>query len=196
MGEKTFCRRVLPIRMRIRKMGIYCLRHRSRLNCSYFIGHTCFGIYFVPCCRCIMAATMLRAAEVNLFFWNRHDSAFMRYHGILRLILRRFFAYNIQYCAIINFTDMRSIFLMRLHIPKRFQMVVLHSASPILSRYLHAQVFIIKKWYGAKELWFWRRLALPSRNKCIYTLFEWLLFCRCVFTRSDCVYSVIPKDCT
>lgn len=39
---------------------------------------------------------------------------------------------------------MRSIFLMRLHIPKRFQMVVLYSASPILSRYLHAQVFIIK----------------------------------------------------
>ena len=31
MGEKTFCRRVLPVRMRIRKMGIYCLRHRSRL---------------------------------------------------------------------------------------------------------------------------------------------------------------------
>lgn len=62
----------------------------------------------------------------------------------MRQILQRFFAYNIQYCAIINFTDMRFIFLMRLHIPKRFQMVVLHSASPILSRYLHAQVFIIK----------------------------------------------------
>ena len=69
----------------------------------------------------------------------------MRLHNFLRLILRRFFAYNIQYCAIINFTDMRSIFLMRLHIPKRVQVVVLHSASPILSRYSHAQVFIIKK---------------------------------------------------
>lgn len=40
---------------------------------------------------------------------------------------------------------MRFIFLMRLHAWKRFQMVVLHSASPILNRYLHAHVFIIKK---------------------------------------------------
>ena len=40
---------------------------------------------------------------------------------------------------------MRSIFLMRLHVRKLVQVVELHSASPILSRYSHAQVFIIKK---------------------------------------------------
>lgn len=47
---------------------------------------------------------------------------------------------------------MRFAFLMRLYILKRVQVVVLHSASPILSRYSHAQVFIIKKMIWRKKV--------------------------------------------
>ena len=151
MGEKTFCRRVLPVRMRIRKMGIYCLRHRSRL-----IVAASSGIHVSVYISCHSAAAIWLqrycARQKWTRFLNRHEGAWKRCHNFLRPILQRFFTHNIQYCAIINFTDMRFIFLMRLHAWKRFQMVVLHSASPILNRYLHAHVFIIKKWYGAADL--------------------------------------------
>lgn len=121
-----------------------------------------------------MAATMLRAAEVNLYFWNRHNGAWKRLHNFLRLILQRFFAYNIRYCAIINFINMRFAFLMRLYILKRVQVVVLHSASPILSRYSHAQVFIIKKMIWRKKVMILAQSGI-AKQKQVHLYAFWMI---------------------
>lgn len=69
---------------------------------------------------------------------------------------------------------MRFAFLMRLHIPKRVQVVVLHSASPILSRYSHAQVFIIKKMIWRKKVMILAQSGI-AKQKQVHLYAFWMI---------------------